>query len=239
MKNLTTAIEGHKYEVHNDWQLVEYYKDKGKNGGWAVFEEQTPTGKKIHRRKFENLYTSLGTATYSDTPPPTASVAGVSCQGFTESMELKAGNPWVLGDTNHHTLIGDTRNGDVNAKTGKAERLTPMQSTNSARVKPRDMGADWPKFDTRYALHLEESLRTALPDGASYKPVFCRACPRQMGREGVPTWHDEDSVHRQIGGGGAALTQAAIKARKVAKNPANPIPVTPPPAASTPRPKGP
>lgn len=239
MKNLTTAITEHGYEVHNDWQLREVYHDEGKKFGWAVFAEQTPEGEKLHPRKFENLHTSLGTATYSDAPVPLASVAGVSCQGFHENIELKAGNSWVLGDTNHHTLTGDTRDGGINAKTGKAERLTPQQYTNSARVKPRDMGSDFAKFDARYALHLDESLRTSLPEGASFKPVFCRACPRQMGPNGLPTRHTKGNWSRYMEGGGAYLTQAGKSARQVAKNPENPIPVTSVATASLPKPKGP
>lgn len=225
MHHLTQAIAAHGYEVYNNWQLQELYTDVDKPGGVAVFIESTLTGEKRHICKFSSIFLSLGITTYSDAPTPLASAVGVSCQGIISGMELKAGKTLVFGDTNHITPLSDTKDGAIDERTGKPERLTPIQYTNSVRVAPRDMGNDWAKFDLQYALHLDESIRAALPEGAQHHVVFCRACPRAMGPEGILTWYQiAKNAWLQMGSAGGGLTQAGRMARKRAKNPAQPIP---------------
>ncbi len=224
MKNLTQAIVEHGCEAHNDWQLQTVYIDPDKQGGWAVFTEQTPNGEKTLARKFSNIFLSLGAANYSDMVAPVATVSGVSCQGIISGVELTAGKSLVLGDTNHVTPLSNTKDGPVDPETGRPMRLTPVQFTNSARVRPRNMGGEWANFDPQYALQLDESMRTTLPKGAHYEVVTCRGCPRQLSTEGVLTWHSYGSMWRQVGAGGGGLTQSGRMARQVANNPENPIP---------------
>lgn len=224
MKQLTKAAEDLGCQTHHHWQLRDVYTDMDKKGGWAIFVEKTVYGEKLHPLKFSQIYLSLGAASYSKSPAPLASVAGVSCQGYIKGLELKAGKSMVFDDSNNITPLGDTRDGDIDPQTGKPERLTPIQYTNSARVKPRNMGKDWAKFDSKYALHLDEVIRNTLPPGAKLETVFCRACPRELGPEGILTWHEIGSMKIQMGAGGGGLTQSGRMAVQVAQNPENPIP---------------
>lgn len=223
MSSLKKSIADHGGEIQNDWILRTIYQDKDKPGGWLEFVEQTPEGKVIHSRMFKERFVSLGATTISpNAPAPMASVGGVSMQGYIIGPELKAGSIWSDSDTDHFTLVGDTRDGPVDPETQKPLRITPFQATNSARVGPRDLGKNWQDFDIQYANQLNEFIREMFP-GAKHKVLTTRRCPRQLGPAGVSTWKDEE--HSQ--GGGGALTQSAVMACRVAKNPNKPLPDVP------------